>query len=128
MLRYFLQAKIHPAYVTHANLEYEGSCAIDKDILTATGIQPYEQLQIYNISNGERLVTYAIEAPAGSKTISMNGAAAHKAAPGDRIIICAYTGLHELEAEHHQPTIIMLDAHNTIRQTKHTETNTPALA
>src|SRR5690606_14041605 len=85
-----LKAKLHQARVTHAELEYEGSCAIDGELLDLSGILEYEQIQIYNIDNGERFTTYAIRGEEGSKMISVNGAAAHKAQPGDRIIICAY--------------------------------------
>jgi len=82
-----LKCKLHRACVTHAELDYEGSCAIDRDLLERAGILPYEQIQIYNLANGERFTTYAIEAERGSRVISINGAAAHKAAPGDRVII-----------------------------------------
>ena len=79
-----LKAKFHKARVTHAVLNYEGSCAIDGKLLDLAGIREYEQIQIYNINNGERFTTYAIQAEAGSQIISVNGAAAHKASPGDR--------------------------------------------
>ena len=92
-----LKTKLHRACVTHSELEYEGSCAIDANLLDAAGIHEYEQIQIYNVANGERFTTYAIRAEAGSNIISVNGAAAHKASPGDRIIICAYTVLDEKE-------------------------------
>lgn len=85
-----LKAKLHRAEVTHAVLDYEGSCAIDGDWLDLSGIREYEQIQIYNVDNGERFTTYAIRAENGSKMISVNGAAAHKAKVGDRVIICAY--------------------------------------
>ncbi|MDF5938432.1 aspartate 1-decarboxylase [Pseudomonas aeruginosa] len=84
-----LKAKLHRAEVTHAVLDYEGSCAIDGDWLDLSGIREYEQIQIYNVDNGERFTTYAIRAENGSKMISVNGAAAHKAKVGDRVIICA---------------------------------------
>ena len=92
-----LKCKLHRACVTHSELDYEGSCAIDSDLMARAGIREYEQIQIYNIANGERFTTYAIRAEAGSRTISVNGAAAHKATPGDRVIICAYAGLDEAE-------------------------------
>ena len=85
-----LKSKLHHARVTHSELEYEGSCAIDSALLKAAGIREYEQIHIYNLANGERFVTYAIRAEQGSGIISINGEAAHKAAPGDRIIICNY--------------------------------------
>jgi len=112
-----LKAKLHRACVTHAELDYEGSCAIDSDLLAMAGILEYEQIQIYNITNGERFTTYAIKAEAGSKVISVNGAAAHKANPGDRIIICAYGALSENEARLHKPKLVYLDEHNTVIRT-----------
>ena len=90
-----LKAKLHRACTTHAELDYEGSCAIDSDLLDAAGIFPYEQIEIYNVTNGERFSTYAISAESGSRVISVNGAAAHKASPGDRLIICGWLALFE---------------------------------
>jgi len=115
-----LKAKLHRACVTHAELDYEGSCAIDGNLLDLAGIYEYEQLHIYNINNGERFTTYAIRAENHSKIISINGAAAHKASPGDRIIICAYIGLIPKEIAIHKPTLIYLDETNTITGTRHT--------
>ena len=112
-----LKAKLHQAQVTHAELEYEGSCAIDADLLSQAGIHEYEQIHIYNLNNGERLITYAIRAQAGSRIISINGAAAHKAAPGDRVIICAYAELEQQEAVNFKPRLIYLDADNRVKRT-----------
>ncbi len=112
-----LKAKLHRACVTHAEVDYEGSCAIDGDLLDAAGIIDYEQLQIYNISNGERFTTYAIRARAGSGIISVNGAAAHRAMPGDRVIICAYTQMNSAEALNQKPRLIYLDEANRITRT-----------
>ena len=112
-----LKAKLHRACVTHAEVDYEGSCAIDGELLDAAGILDYEQIQIYNVSNGERFTTYAIRAEAGSRIVSVNGAAAHRANPGDRVIICAYTMLNANEATHFKPRLIYLDEHNTITRT-----------
>jgi aspartate 1-decarboxylase len=109
-----LKAKLHRACVTHAELEYEGSCAIDSDLLELAGILEYEQIQIYNVTDGERFTTYAIRAEAGSRVISVNGAAAHKARPGDRLIICAYAGMDAAEAKRHRPKLVYLDAHNPV--------------
>jgi aspartate 1-decarboxylase len=114
-----LKAKLHRACVTHSELEYEGSCAIDGDFLEAAGIHEYEQIQIYNVANGERFTTYAIRAEKGSKIISVNGAAAHKASPGDRIIICAYVSLDAKEVENHKPTLVYLNEHNDITHMRH---------
>jgi aspartate 1-decarboxylase len=109
-----LKAKLHHARVTHSELEYEGSCAIDADLLEASGIREFEQIHIYNLNNGERFITYAIRAPAGSGTISVNGAAARKASPGDRVIICSYTMLDAQEAAGFRPTLVYLDERNRI--------------
>jgi aspartate 1-decarboxylase len=114
-----LKAKLHRACVTHAELDYEGSCAIDGRLMDLAGIYEYEQLHIYNINNGERFTTYAIRAQEDSKIISINGAAAHKAQPGHRIIICAYIGLTPQEVALHKPTLIYLDETNTITGTRH---------
>ena len=109
-----LKSKLHHARVTHAELEYEGSCAIDTALLDAAGIREYEQIHIYNLANGERFTTYAIQAQRDSGIISVNGAAAHKASPGDRIIICTYASLSEQEAAAFQPTLVYLDENNRI--------------
>jgi len=103
--------------VTHAELDYEGSCAIDEDLLRRAGIREYEQIQIYNIANGERFTTYAIRADAGSRIVSVNGAAAHKAKPGDRVIICAYAGMSEAEAHAFKPALVYLDEQNQVIRT-----------
>lgn len=115
-----LKSKLHQARVTHSELEYEGSCAIDAALLEAAGIREYEQIQIYNLANGERFITYAIRAQEGSGIISVNGAAAHKAEPGDRVIICTYAILDTAEAAGFKPTLIYLDADNRIIRTGHT--------
>jgi aspartate 1-decarboxylase len=110
----FLKCKLHRACVTHSELDYEGSCAIDRDLLDLAGIHPYEQIQIYNVANGERFTTYAIEAARGSRVISINGAAAHKASPGDRVIICAYAVLDAAEAAQFKPKLAYLDERNHV--------------
>jgi len=109
-----LKAKLHRACVTHAELDYEGSCAIDEALMEAAGIHEYEQIHIYNIANGERLVTYAIRAERNSRVISVNGAAAHKASPGDRIIICSYATLSQQEMASFRPTLVYLNERNEI--------------
>jgi len=114
-----LKAKLHRACVTHSELEYEGSCAIDGLLLKAAGIREYEQIHIYNVANGERFVTYAIRAEDGSNIISVNGAAAHKASPGDRVIICAYTRLDADEIDSFKPTLVYLDEKNHITHQRH---------
>ncbi len=109
-----LKAKLHQARITHAELEYEGSCAIDGELLDLSGIKEYEQIQIYNLNNGERFTTYAIRAEKGSKIISVNGAAAHKAAPGHRVIICAYATYSAAELLNYKPHLVYLDDNNQV--------------
>jgi aspartate 1-decarboxylase len=109
-----LKCKLHRACVTHAELDYEGSCAIDEDLMRLAGIREYEQLHIYNVTNGERFTTYAIRAEAGSRVISINGAAAHKARPADRVIICCYATMTEQEAAIFKPTLVYCDEHNHV--------------
>ena len=120
MLTTMLKAKLHRARVTHSELEYEGSCAIDGRLLEVSGIQEYEQIEIYNVSNGERFTTYAIRAEDGSGIISVNGAAAHRADPGDIIIICAYVGLTQQELASFKPKLVYLDEQNHITHTRNT--------
>ena len=112
-----LKSKLHRVTVTHSELDYEGSCAIDLDLLQMAGIRENEQIHIYNIANGERFVTYAIIAEAGSGTISVNGAAAHRASPGDKIIICTYADMTETEANAFKPALVYVDDNNTIERT-----------
>ena len=114
-----LKCKLHRACVTHAELEYEGSCAIDEELLDLAGIREYEQIQVYNLANGERFTTYAIRADAGSRVISVNGAAAHRASPGDRVIICAYAGMDQAEADAFEPSLVYLNEHNRVLRTGH---------
>ncbi len=112
-----LKSKLHKATVTLTELEYEGSCAIDADLLSAAGIHEYEQIHIYNLNNGNRFTTYAIQAEAGSGVISVNGAAAHKANKGDRVIICCYARLSQHEVANFKPTLVYLDGANQIVRT-----------
>ena len=105
MYQTFLKAKLHRVTATHAELHYEGSCAIDQELLDASGIHEYEMIHIYNINNGERFTTYAISAERGSGVISVNGAAAHRADKGDLLIIAAYVQLNEEEVKQHQPRL-----------------------
>ena len=118
MTRTMLKSKLHRAHVTHSELHYEGSCAIDENLLEAADIREYEQIQIYNVSNGERFTTYAIRAQRGSGVISVNGAAAHKAQPGDIIIIATYSQYSELELARYEPTLVYVDAENRIIDTR----------
>jgi aspartate 1-decarboxylase len=114
MQRTMLQAKLHRVRVTQSELHYEGSCAIDDDLLDAADIREYQQIDIYNVTNGERFTTYAIRAQRGSRTISVNGAAAHKANPGDILIIAAYASYSELELHKFHPRLVYVDEHNSI--------------
>ena len=112
-----LKAKLHRGRVTHAELEYEGSCAVDGVLLDRSGIREYEQIHIYNVNTGARFVTYAIRARANSGIISVNGAAARLATPGDILIICAYGTYDQVELESFKPTLIYLDDQNHITRT-----------
>jgi len=115
-----LKAKLHQAAITGADPDYEGSCAIDAGLLARAGILEYEQIHIYNITNGERLVTYAIKAPAGSREVCANGAAAHRMHAGDRVIIAAYALMDAAAAERFQPRVLILDAHNEVKSERGT--------
>ena len=114
MQRIMLKSKLHRVHVTHAELDYEGSCAIDDDLLDAADIREYQQIDILNITNGERFTTYAIRAQRGSGIISVNGAAAHKARPGDIVIIASYAMYNEIELQKYHPQLVYVDEHNRI--------------
>ena len=114
-----LKAKLHRAKVTHSELDYEGSCAIDGKILDFSGIREYEQIQIYNINNGERFTTYAIRAEEGSGVFSINGAAARMACPGDLIIVCSFVILEQQELQNFKPTLVYFNGRNEIIRSSH---------
>jgi aspartate 1-decarboxylase len=114
MILTLLKAKLHRATVTGADLHYEGSISIDESLLERAGILVNEQVDIYNINNGERFTTYAIAAPRGSGEIGLNGAAARKAMAGDKIIICAYAGVPAEEARNYRPTVVLLGEGNVV--------------
>jgi len=118
MQRTMLKSKLHRATVTHSELHYEGSCAIDETLLDAANIHEYEQIQIYNVTNGERFTTYAIRAARDSGIISVNGAAAHKANPGDLVIIATFAVYNELELVRYAPELVYVDADNRIMDTR----------
>lgn len=109
-----LKAKLHRARVTHAELDYEGSCAIDGVLLDLAGILEYEQIQIYNVSNGERFTTYAIRGEEGSRMISVNGAAAHKAGVDDILIIATYAQYSSAELINFKPRLVYCNPDNTV--------------
>lgn len=116
MQRTLLKSKLHRVRVTASELEYEGSCAIDELLLEAADMREYERIEIYNIHNGERFSTYAIRAQRGSGIISVNGAAARKAAVGDLLIIACYAGYSDIELAHFEPKLIYVDAQNRIKR------------
>lgn len=117
MQRTMLKSKIHRVTTTHAELHYEGSCAIDENLLEAANILEYEQVDIWNINNGERFTTYALRAERGSGIISVNGSAARRAAPGDLLIIASFAAYDETEIATHTPSLIYADAQNRIART-----------
>ena len=119
MQRTMLKSKLHRVHVTHSELGYEGSCAIDENLLDAADIREYQQIEIYNVTNGERFTTYAIRAQRGSGVISVNGAAARKAMPGDILIIATYAVYNEIELEKHSPDLVYVDAQNRIVNKRH---------
>ncbi len=115
MLRTLLKSKIHRVAVTHCELHYEGSCAIDENLLEAANIAENEQIHIWNINNGERFVTYAIKGERGSGMISVNGSAARRASNGDLLIIAAFAQVHDDQVTAHSPQLVFVD--DTNRQT-----------
>ena len=116
MQRTLLKSKLHRVRVTASELEYEGSCAIDENLLDAADIREYERIEIYNVNNGERFATYAIRGQRGSGMISVNGAAARKAAVGDILIIASYATYNEIELANFEPTLIYVDDKNRIKR------------
>ncbi|HET6828921.1 MAG TPA: aspartate 1-decarboxylase [Ramlibacter sp.] len=112
MFRTLLKSKIHRATVTQCELHYEGSCAIDENLLEAADIAENEQVHIWNIDNGERFVTYAIKGARGSGMVSVNGSAARRAAVGDLIIVASFAQVHEQQLAAHKPRLVFVDAHN----------------
>ena len=114
MRRTLLKSKIHRATVTDAKLHYEGSVTIDRDLLTAADIVEFERVEIYDVTNGARLATYAIVGEPGSGVICINGAAAHLVDPGDLVIIASYAEYEEQEARHHRPRVVHVDRGNRI--------------
>ena len=118
MLRTFLRSKIHRATVTQADLHYHGSITIDPQLLDAAGIDPFEQVDIYNITNGNRLATYAITGHPGSGDICINGAAARLVDPDDQVIICCYGQFQEEELADHVVRVIHVDEKNRITETE----------
>ncbi len=128
MQRTLLLAKIHNCTLTDANLNYVGSISIDKKLMEAAGILPYEQVQVVNKSNGERLITYAIEASPESGAIELNGAAARLGAPGDRLIIMTYGQFTPTEVTTYSPKVVLVDEQNRLLEVRqYEELHTPSL-
>ena len=121
MLQYMLKSKIHRATVIEADLNYEGSLTVDRNLMDAVGLYPYERVNIYNINNGERFDTYVIEGAPGSGMIGLNGAAARKGLPGDLIIIVSYALYAPEELAGYKPRIVVLDKGNLIKTVMHEE-------
>lgn len=118
MQRTLLAAKIHSCTITDANLHYMGSISIDELLLTAAGIVPYEQVHVVNVNNGERFITYAIAAAPGSGAIELNGAAARLGVKGDKLILMSYAQFNDVEAQNHQPKVVMVNDRNQITEIK----------
>lgn len=115
MIRTLLKSKLHRVTVTEANLDYEGSITIDRDLMDAADLIPYERVEIYDCTNGARLSTYVIEGERGSGVIGINGAAAHRVKPGDLAIVASYTNLDDSAARDHQPRLCFVDGRNRLR-------------
>jgi aspartate 1-decarboxylase len=115
MVLTLLKSKLHRATVTQCDLHYEGSITIDTNLLEASGILPYEQVDVLNINTGARFTTYAIEGKRGSGIIGINGAAARLAQAGDQVIICCYARMEETMAKLHTPTVVLMNPDNTIK-------------
>ena len=116
MLLTMMKAKLHRATVTQADLDYEGSIAIDRELLEASGILPHEQVDVLNITTGHRFTTYVIEAPPGSRVIGVNGAAARLVQRGDKVIIVTYCQLEAEMARNYNPTVVLLDEQNGVKK------------
>jgi aspartate 1-decarboxylase len=114
----YLKSKIHRARVTHSDIDYEGSLGLDSELMAAAGMREYERVEVYNVTNGERLATYLIKEEAGSEKIGVYGAAAHKIKKDDIIIITSYGCLEEIEVSSHHPRIVLLDENNRIKKIK----------
>jgi aspartate 1-decarboxylase len=119
MRRIMLKSKLHRVRVTHSEPDYEGSVALDGRLLDAADIREYERIEVYNLKNGERFSTYAIRAQDGSGIVSVNGAAAHRADPGDIVIVCAYAEFEERMISDYKPRLVYVDEHNRITRTAH---------
>ena len=115
MQRMMLKSKIHRVTTTQCELHYEGSCAIDDDLLEAADIKEYEQIDIWNVTNGERFTTYAIRGERGSGIISVNGSAARRAAVGDILIIATFAAMSDEESRQYAPKVVYVNEENRIK-------------
>lgn len=127
MRRQIFKSKLHRATVTHADLAYEGSVTIDEELLEAADIREYEAVHIWNVTQGSRLVTYALKGPRGSRVVCINGAAAHHNAPGDKVIIATFAELDDSELENFEPTVVLLGEGNEIKERNAKEVPGPVL-
>ena len=126
MRRNVLKSKIHRATVTSADLDYEGSLTIDADLLDAADILPYEQIHVWDVTNGNRLITYALEGERGSGVVQVNGGGAHKVKKGDVVIIATFTTTSTKRARKHKPRVVFADAKNRPRRVPEPSANGPA--
>lgn len=124
--RVLFKSKIHRARVTHADVDYEGSVTIDTDLMDQADILPNEEVQIWNVTRGTRLTTYALPAERGSRVVCVNGAAAHLNRPGDLIIIATFAMYTEEEARAHRPKVVLVDEDNRVKDGAHVEIPGPA--
>ena len=118
MTREMLRAKVHRATVTETNVNYEGSLTLDARLMEAAGMVPYERIDVYNADSGTRFSTYLIPGEAGSGVVCVNGAAAHLARAGDRIIVASYAALADAEIATHRPTVVLVDAANRVKEVR----------
>lgn len=125
MRRHVFRSKLHRATVTQADVEYEGSVTVDEDLLDAADIHEYEAVHVWNVTNGSRLMTYALKGPRGSGVICVNGAAAHLNRPGDKVILATFADLDPEELKGHRPKVVLLDDHNRIKDPNATEVPGP---
>lgn len=115
MKRRMFLAKIHRARITHADLDYEGSVTIDRDLMDAAGMLEHEEVHVWNVTRGTRLVTYTLRGPSGSGVVCINGAAAHHNEPGDLVILATFGEMDDADARVHQPRVVFVDEHNRLR-------------
>lgn len=125
MRRTMFKSKIHRATVTSTNVDYEGSLTVDSDLLEAADILPYEQIHVWDVTNGARLTTYALPGPAGSGMVQVNGGGAHHVKAGDLVIIAAFTTLPTKRAKRYRPTVVFVDGQNHVRDEDETPRLTP---